>query len=99
LGARQNFVLDENAIGFQRTAINRRTVVSGNATRPTTAGDFSLSLFPSDRLTVVNNTSVYSTRIDGSSAYTEVNNSLASAQILYFQFLGIRTVTNTTDVN
>jgi hypothetical protein len=99
VGARQNFVLDENAIGFQRTAINRRTIVTGNATRPSTAGDFAFSYFPTDRLTVVNNTSVYTTRIDGPSAYAEINNSLPAAQILYFQFLGIRLITNSTDVN
>jgi hypothetical protein len=99
VGAKRNFVLDDNAVGVQRSAISRQTVVSGNASRPTTAGDLSLSLFPTDRLSVVNNTSVYSTRIDGSSAYSEVNNAVASSQIVYFQFLGIRTIANSTDIN
>jgi hypothetical protein len=99
VGARRDFVLDENAIGSQRSAINRQTVVTGNASRPTTAGDFSVSIFPAGRLSVVNNTSVYSTRIDGSSTYSEFNNATVSPETLYFQFLGIRTITNSTDIN
>ncbi|HTM50295.1 MAG TPA: hypothetical protein VL285_16495 [Bryobacteraceae bacterium] len=99
VGARRDFVLDENAVGVQRSAINRQTVVLGDATRPTTAGDLALSFFPNSRLSVVNNTSVYNTRIDGTSTYKEVNNALASSQIVYFQFLGIRTIANSTDVN
>ena len=58
-----------------------------------------MSLFPSDRLSVVNNTSVYTTRIDGDSVYTDVNNSVAAASVVYFRFLGIRMITNSTDVN
>src|SRR2546425_76700 len=84
VGARRDFVLLENAVGVQRSAITRQTVIGGNATRPTTAGDLSLSLFPTDRLSVVNNTSVYNARIDGSSAFSEVNNAVASTQLLYF---------------
>ena len=99
VGAKRDFVLDEFANGISRTAINRQTLATGDASRPTTAGDFSLSLFPSDRLSVVNNTSVYTTRIDGDSAYTDVNNSMAAATVVYFRFLGIRTITNSTDVN
>jgi hypothetical protein len=99
IGARRGFILDESDIGTARTAVNRQILASGDATRPTTAGDFSLSLFPMDKLSVVNNTSVYSTRIDGNSLFTEVDNSLRAPDILYFQFLGIRTITNSTDVN
>src|SRR5262249_22078921 len=99
VGAKRNFVLDESESGLQRSAINRQTLVTGNASRPTTAGDFSLSLFPGDRLSVVNNTSVYNTNIDGSSTLREVNNATAASTLLFFQFLGIRTVTNSTDIN
>jgi hypothetical protein len=99
VGAQRNFALDENAVGFNRTAMNLQTVVSGNASRPTTAGDFSLSLFPTDRLTIVNNTSVYTTRISGQSLYNQYNNATNVEDVLFFQFLGIRTITNTTDIN
>jgi len=98
VGARRNFILDETAVGVVRNATNRQIVAGGNATRPTTAGDFSISIFPGERLSVVNNTSVYSTRINGDSLYSEVNNNRPSNQV-YFQFLGIRTITNSTDIN
>ncbi|MGH9723079.1 MAG: hypothetical protein ACRD8O_22950 [Bryobacteraceae bacterium] len=100
-GGRRNFTLDESAIGADRfgAARNRQILVTGNATRPVTAGDFSLSLFPGTRLTLVNNTSVHSTRIDGDSVYREINNATAGDNIIYFNFLGIRTITNSTDLN
>lgn len=97
VGAQRNFALNESAIGFNPSAITLQTLVSGNASRPTTAGDFSLSLFPTERLTIVNNTSVYTTRISGDSAYLQLNNALETQNLLFFQFLGIRTITNSTD--
>jgi hypothetical protein len=99
VGAQRNFALDENAVGFSRGAINLQTLVSGNASRPTTAGDFSLSISPTERLTLVNNTSVYTTRISGSSFFDQFNNLTEAQNLLFFQFLGIRTITNSTDIN
>jgi hypothetical protein len=99
VGAQRNFALDENALGMNRSAVNLQTVVSGNASRPTTAGDFSISFFPTDRLTIVNNTSVYTTRISGQSLYNQYNNATNVEDVLFFQFLGIRTITNSTDIN
>ena len=37
------------------------------------AGDFNLSFFPTENLSVVNTTAVTSNRIDGSSIYSEIN--------------------------
>ncbi len=96
-----DFAVVENAAGTGQFggAANRQIVVGGNARRPTLAGDFSLSLFPTERLTVVNNTSIYSNRIDGNSSYTEVNTGTNLGTTVYFRYLGIRTVTNSTDAN
>jgi len=101
VGGIRNFVLDESAIGVDRFAAaqNRQVLVTGDARRPVTTGDFSLSLFPTGRLTVVNNTSVHSTRIDGDSYYTEFNNATLDTQTINFRYLGIRTVSNTTSAN
>ncbi len=99
VGAQRNFAQDETAIGFNPSAINLQTLVSGTASRPTTAGDFSLSFFPADRLSIVNNTSVYTTRISGQSAFLQLNNATEQENLLYFEFLGIRTITNSTDLN
>ena len=98
-GGRRDFLFDESAQGTARFGINRQVLVSGNARRPLTTGDFAVSLLPTGRLTLVNNTSIHSIRIDGDSTYREVNNAIASDDLLYFSFLGIRTITNATDVN
>ena len=55
---------------------------------------------PPSSLTVVNNTSIISNRITGTSSYSEVRQRQStSAQTINFRYLGIRTVTNSTDVN
>jgi len=94
-----DFLLDESAIGASPLfgALNRQIVVTGDARRPVTGGDLTLSLFPTERLTITNNTSVNNTRIDGNAVYSEFDNGSAVPTSLNFQFLGIRTVTNSTD--
>jgi hypothetical protein len=96
-----NFALDEFAAGLETfgLAATRQIAVGGNANRPDLAGDFNLSLFPSDRLTVVNNTSISSNRIDGQSSYTEADDGVNLGTTVYFRYLGVRLVTNSTDVN
>ncbi len=101
VGGRNDFILSELATGTSQFGGNgnRQIAVSGNANRPDLAGDFNLSFFPTDRLTVVNNTSLSSNRIDGNSAYSEVNFGTNLGQTVYFRYLGIRTVGNSTDVS
>jgi hypothetical protein len=95
------FTLAETASGISRfgTAANRQIAVLGDADRPFIAGDFSASVFPTSRLTIVNNTSVNNLRISGPSSYTEIVNGSNSGETLFFRYLGIRTVTNSTDAN
>ena len=99
VGGRRNFVMNEAALGTNRfgAAANRQIQVSGNAQRPVVAGNFSVSLFPTERLTVINSTGVHSTRIDGDSTYTEFNNATNLGTTLNFRYLGVRTVSNATD--
>lgn len=96
-----NFAMDEMATGLSRFggAANQQVLMNGTAQRPVFAGDFSASLFPTDKLTVVNNTTVHNTRIDGDSYLTQYNNGTGQATTLNFDFLGVRTVANSTDVN
>jgi len=97
-GGERGYVLDESAIGFDRfgEARNRQVLVTGQARRPVTTGDFSLSFFPTSKLSVVNSTAVHSTRIDGDSIYREYNNRTFDFATIDFRYLGIRTVSNTT---
>jgi hypothetical protein len=101
LGGARNFIQNEAAFGTAQFggAASRQILVSGNARRPSAAGDFALQFFPSDSLTIVNNTSILSNRIDGNSRYSEVQTGFDLGETINFRFIGIRTVTNSTDVN
>ncbi len=98
---RRTAVLDEQvqqgsaASGTRRTGRSRcRATLSGRC-----SGDLNLSLFPTKKLTIVNNTSVDNLRISGNSAYTDVSNGINPGETINFRHLGIRMVTNMTDVN
>ena len=96
-----DFAMDELAVGLSRfgAATNQQVLVNGNAQRPVMAGDFTASLFPTDKLTIVNNTAVHNTRIDGDSFLSQFNNGTGQETTLNFNFLGVRTVANSTDIN
>ena len=98
VGGVRGFALDETAAGNDGFNPNRirQVLVAGDAQRPVTTGDFSISIFPTSRLSVSNSTAVHSTRIDGNSIYREFNNASLDSSTISFRFLGIRTVSNTT---
>jgi hypothetical protein len=96
----RNFILDESAFGTTPLGIqNQQVAVGGDARRPVVTGDLSISFFPGERLTVVNNTSIHSIRIDGNSAYAQFNDFTQAANIVYFRYLGLYTIANATDVH
>ena len=99
-GGRGNFVQNEIALGTDRfgTAQNRQVVVTGNGDRPVLTGDLNLTFFPSSKLSVINTTSVSDTRISGNDTYTQFNSATFTAQVLNFQYLSLRLITNATDV-
>jgi hypothetical protein len=100
VGGEGNFALNELASGISAgVAVTQQILVSGNAQRPELAGDLSLNLYPTDRLTVVNNTSVHSTRMVGDSNYTQLNNTTGQFASINFGYLGVSTVANATDLN
>lgn len=97
----RGFDLNETAVGLNRlgAATNQQILVNGNAERPIVAGNFHVSFFPTSRLTIMNNTAVTNQRINGDSYFTEFFNGIGFATTLNFNFLGVRTVVNSTDVN
>jgi hypothetical protein len=99
-GGRGNFVQNEFATGTDRfaNAQNRQILVSGNGDRPVFTGDLNVTVSPLPKLTVINATAVSNTRIDGNNSFTQFDNATLSAQTLNFQFLGIRLITNATDI-
>ena len=97
---KRNFILDENAFGgVPLGAQNQQVAVGGDASRPALTGDLSISVFPSTRLTLVNNTSIDSTRIDGTSDYEQFNLATQTANFISFRYLGLRTIANATDLH
>jgi hypothetical protein len=98
---RNDFALIESAAGLDQfgSPASRQILVGGDASRPDLAADFSVSYFPTDRLTVVNNTSISNNRINGDSSYSEFLTGFNLGTTIYFRYLGIRLITNSTDVN
>jgi hypothetical protein len=100
-GGRRAFVLDESAFGSGRfgAAQDRQVLTYGDANRPVATGNLTVSFFPGARTTITNQTSVYNVRMDGNSYYRSIDNGTLSSEFLNFQYLGIRTIENETDLN
>ena len=100
-GGQRAFVMDESAFGTNRFGQSAalQTLTSGIAQRPVTSGNLTLSLFPTQKLTVTNQTTVNNIRIDGDSVFEQFNNATQSVNFLAFEFLGIRTIANQTVLN
>jgi len=97
---KRNFILDENAFGGTPLgAQNQQVLVGGDASRPSLTGDLSIGIFPTSRLALVNNTSIDSTRIDGTSDYEQFNLATQTADYISFRYLGLRTIANATDLH
>jgi hypothetical protein len=96
-----DFALNEFAggIGQFGSPATRQIAVGGDAVRPDFIGDLNLNVFPTTRLTVTNYTSVNSNRVSGDSVYSEVNTGLNLGTTLFFQYLGVRTLVNSTDAD
>jgi hypothetical protein len=101
MNGKNDFALDESALGLGQSGAPaaRQIVVGGDAGRQDLAGDVSLSYFPTDRLTIVNNTSISNNRTDGDSSYSEFLTGSNLGATIYFRYLGIRTIANSMDVN
>ena len=97
----RGFVLDETALGTARfgAAGDRQIITSGVAQRPALAGNLTFSIFPTAKLSIVNQTTINNIRIDGNSVFAQFDNATQSLEYLQFEFLGIRTIANETDVN
>ena len=100
-GSRRNFLFDETAVGTDRlgAARNRQVLVSGRGRRPFSSGTLTLTFAPGEQFVLTNHTAFHQVQMDGDSVYLEVNNATQSAAQLRFQFLGIRSIVNNTDLN
>lgn len=99
-GGKGDFVQNETALGVSRfgASQDQQVIVTGNGDRPVVSGNVNITLFPESRWNVINETSVSNTRMTGDNFFEQFSNASLSAQSVNFQFLGIRLVTNSTDV-
>jgi hypothetical protein len=97
----QGFVQNDFSGGLDRigNTVNRQVLIQGEAHRPFSTGDLSLSVFPGDRFTLVNTTSFYNQRIDGDSSFLQFDFVNKTADVVDFQLLGVRTIANATDLH
>jgi hypothetical protein len=99
VAGRRDFVLDELSNGTNRLGLPmaQQVVTFGNAQRPAATGNLTFSIFPASMVTLTNQTSLYNIRMVGNSYFVQIDNGLATTPVLPFQFLGIQTISNTTD--
>jgi hypothetical protein len=98
-GAR-GFVLNESAAGINEIGANlfHQVVTYGSADRPTATGNLTFSLFPTSYITFTDQTSVYNIRMLGNSYFEQYTNGSAVLPVFNFNYLGILTFANTSDV-
>ena len=65
---------------------------------PALTANLTVSLFPATHVVVTNQTSFSNIRMIGDSYFTEFNNGFQSSPVLPFQYLGIQTFSNSTDL-
>jgi hypothetical protein len=97
---RRAFLVEELARGSARFGSrNRQVALAGAARRPVTTAQLTLSLFPTEDLTISSHTFLHQTRMEGDARLTELDNGDLSLESSNLQSLGIRSVTNTSDLN
>jgi len=101
VSGRRSFVMDETSAGLDRfgQSATRQIVTFGNAQRPALASNATFSVFPSGNVTVTNQTSLNNIRMVGNAVFTQILNGEIGAPFVPFTYLGIRTVSNATDVD
>ena len=90
----RDFLSNETAIGINQfgALANQQIFTAGNARRPVTTGNLNVTVPATSKLTISSRTSVYNIRTQGSSSYLQYDNATQSSDLLYFQYLGIRTI-------
>lgn len=98
-GTRRAYVSDQS--GFLGGAGPNlfQVVTMGTGHRPAATGNFTISVLLGPKLTLTNSTALYNIRTDGNSQFIQLNNGTGQFVTQDFQFLGIRTITNQTELN
>jgi hypothetical protein len=99
VAGKRAFAFDELAAGTDNRGRSAQleTVTLGNADRPALTGNLTISIFPTDHVVLTNQSSFSNIRMIGDLYFVQFNNGFASSPVLPFEYLGIRTFSNTTD--
>ncbi len=98
-GTRRAFVLQDNTFLGGAGIIGLQNVAVGTGQRPVGTGNLTFSVFPTSKLTVTNSTAVYNVRTVGLSEFIQFNDATGTSVTQDFLYLGIRTLSNQTDLN
>jgi hypothetical protein len=100
-GSRRAFLFEESAAGTDAFGLarNRQILVSGAGRRPVNTGSLTLTAAPAAEFVLTNHTAFHQIQMDGDALYQEVINAVALPRQLRFQFLGLRTLVNATEIN
>lgn len=98
-----NFVYWESGIGLAPTAAvaiaNVSTYYAGATRRPYISGDYSWSVTPINKLTIVSATSVQRNRIDGNAVSVPASTAVKEKDIIYGSYLDVARYSETMDLN
>ena len=97
-GGRNAFVVDERAQASSPARV-QNVITSGNGNRPVATGNLNLNVTPTSKLTIANSTSLYNVRTLGNSYFAEFDSQTQTTSVLFYRYLGIRTVANDTNLN
>lgn len=99
-GTRRAFVSQQSGfLGGAPIGGALQVVTLGTGARPAATGNLTFSVFPTSKLTITNSTAVYNVRTEGNSEFFQLNGDTGGIQTVPFQYLGIRTLSNQTDLN
>ena len=99
-GGHSAFVTDESAQGLASSLARVQNVVAvGDADRPVATGNLNLNFTPESKLTIANSTSVYNVRTLGNSYFTQFDSATQTTSVLFYNYLGVRTIANDTNLN
>jgi hypothetical protein len=100
-GSRRAYVSDQSPFlpGGNPNLGAFQVVTMGTGNRPAATGNLSMSIFLSPKLTLTNSTGLSNIRTEGDYEFLQLNNGTGQFVTQDFQYLGIRTITNNTDLN
>ena len=98
-GGNRAFLANETASGINQfgALANQQIITTGDARRPVATGNVNITAPVTSKLTITGSTSLYNVRTEGDSAYLQYNNATQASNLLYYQYLGIRTFQTNAD--